>query len=106
LITLNRGPKENSSRPSVDHLFRSAAAYGRRVVAMLLTGGGDDGVDGMIAIKGAHGLGLVQDPNESLMPYMPINALRYDHVDGVVPLDSMAPVLFSLTTGKAVECTT
>ncbi len=103
-IVLNHGPKENSTRPSVDPLFRSAAAvYGRRVASLLLTGGGDDGVNGMLAIKEARGLNLVQDPTESLVPYMPMNALRYDHVDRVLATKSIASVLLELANGRAVK---
>jgi len=105
-IALNRGPKQNSSRPSIDPLFRSAAAYQSRVVALLLTGGGDDGVDGMIAIKEAQGLSLVQDPKDSLMPYLPINAIRYDHVDAMVPVASIAEVLITLASGLEMPCST
>lgn len=103
-IVLNRGPKENSFRPSIDALFRSAAAYGSRAAAVLLTGGGDDGVDGMIAIKATHGLCLVQDPNESLMPYLPLNAIRYDHVDCILPVASIAEALSALATGETLQC--
>ena len=87
-LVVTRGPKEHSCRPSIDPMFRSAAAvYGRRVTALLLTGSGDDGVSGMIAIKEAQGLSLVQDPKDSAMPYMPMNAIRYEDVDGVLPVE-------------------
>src|SRR5262249_38843883 len=47
VLRLNRGPKEHHTRPAIDPLFHSVArVYGRRVVGVVLTGGGDDGVDG------------------------------------------------------------
>jgi len=102
-IALNRGPKEHGTRPSIDSLFHSAAAgYGLRVAALLLSGGGDDGVEGMIAIKQQRGLSFVQDPNESSMPFMPMNALLYDHVDAILPVPSMGAILLALATGQAI----
>ncbi len=82
-VVIHRGPREHGSRPSVDVLFRSAAeTYGRRVVGLLLTGGGADGVSGLISISAAGGLTLAQDPEDAHMPYMPRNAIRYDDAGG------------------------
>lgn len=101
---LNRGPKEHFTRPAVDPLFRSAAGtYGVRVVGILLSGGGDDGVSGLIAIKGGEGLTIVQDPAEAPHPSMPLHALLYDHVDSVMSIDEIAGALPVLATGGAVE---
>ncbi len=103
-IELNRGPKEHFTRPAVDRLFVSAAEqYGPRVIGVLLTGAGDDGVAGLIAIKHHGGLSLVQDPRDAKMPMMPMNALRYDHVDLVLPLSRTAVELAKLVQGHAVE---
>ena len=100
---IHRGPKEHSTRPAVDPLFRSAAAgFGRRVVGVLLTGCGEDGVSGLISISRVSGLALVQDPAEAYMPFMPINALRFDDVAAHLSLRQMALVLNALTNGRAV----
>lgn len=102
-VVVERGPREHSTRPSVDALFRSAAeTYGQRVVGLLLTGCGQDGVSGFIIISAAGGLTLVQDPNEAYMPYMPLNAIRYDEVAGLVSLDEAASTLVSLAHGDGV----
>jgi two-component system chemotaxis response regulator CheB len=100
---VRRGPKEHSTRPAVDPLFRSAAeVFGRRVIGVLLSGCGEDGVSGLISISKASGLALVQDPAEATMPYMPMNALRFDDVAALLPLSQMALVLDALTNGRAV----
>lgn len=60
------------ARPSIDVLFESAAqAYGRGVVAVVLTGTGRDGADGARAVQAAGGHVLVQDPLEAEAPAMP-----------------------------------
>ena len=103
-IHLSRGPKEHFTRPAVDPLFHSAArVYGPRVVAVLLTGGGDDGVSGLIAVKGRSGLIVVQDPHEAKIPSMPLNAVLHDHVDLVLSLARIPPVLAALAQGNLVE---
>lgn len=103
-VVVQRGPREHSTRPAVDPLFRSAAeSYGQRVVGLLLTGCGEDGVSGLISITAGNGLTLVQDPNEAFMPFMPLNAIRYDEVAGVVSLNNAAGTLASLARGDKVR---
>lgn len=103
-VAVQRGPREHSTRPAIDPLFRSAAeSYGRRVVGLQLTGCGEDGVSGLIAITEAGGLTLVQDPEEAYMPYMPLNAIRHDDVAGLVSLDDVGSILTSLANGEQVH---
>jgi two-component system chemotaxis response regulator CheB len=60
------------TRPAVDPLFRSAALlYGPRAVGGPLSGGDADGVSGLINIKAAGGMSIVQDPDEAAYPTMP-----------------------------------
>jgi two-component system chemotaxis response regulator CheB len=106
-IELNRGPKEHFTRPAVDPLFASVAEqYGRRVVGVLLTGAGDDGVAGLMAIKHHGGLAVVQEPREAKIPMMPMNALRYDHVDLILPLSKISAMLVNLVQGHPVSSST
>ncbi|HKT34283.1 MAG TPA: chemotaxis protein CheB [Nitrospira sp.] len=103
-VAIQRGPKEHSARPAIDPLFRSAAAsFGKRAIGILLTGCGEDGVSGLIAISEASGVTLAQDPDDAYMPYMPMNALRFDDVDGVFVLQDMPSVVKALVHGRAVE---
>jgi two-component system, chemotaxis family, protein-glutamate methylesterase/glutaminase len=101
-VLMRRGPFENRTRPSVNALFRSAAAaYGSRVIGLVLTGLLDDGTDGLIAIKATNGKSIVQDPDEAEWPSMPRNALKRDHVDHVVRLDDIGPLLVRLAQEEA-----
>ena len=79
------------SRPSIDLLFESAAdAYGDGVVAVVLTGANDDGCRGVLAVKGAGGLTIAQEPSTAERPEMPAGAIDSGAVDLVLPLDGIA----------------
>jgi two-component system chemotaxis response regulator CheB len=91
---LTDGTQENRWRPSIDVLFRSAAAaYGEQVIGVMLTGLLDDGTSGMIAIKRSGGLCMVQDPNEAEYPEMPLSVLNNVEVDYSVPLAQMGFII-------------
>lgn len=102
MLRLSRGPKEQHTRPAIDPLFRSAAAHGSRVVGVLLSGTGDDGVSGLIAITAAAGVSLVQDPVEAAYPQMPRSALLNDHVQASLPVAEIGDVLALLARGESV----
>jgi two-component system chemotaxis response regulator CheB len=98
LIHVVRGPRENRVRPAIDPLFRSAAAaYGARVVGVILTGLQDDGTAGLLAVKRCGGVTIVQDPGDALFPAMPLSALAQVEVDHCLPLSKIGPVLYRLT---------
>lgn len=90
------------ARPSVDVLFESAAeAYGAGVVAVILTGTGQDGAHGVRAVKEARGRVIVQDPLMSEAPAMPRAALSALGLAKGLSLDEIADELAHLKiTGK------
>jgi len=98
-IRLDQGPKENHTRPAADPLFRSAASiYGSRVIGIILTGGGSDGTQGLIAIEQAGGLAIVQDPGDARDPSMPMSALLDDNPDLCLPLSEIPGVIIRLSS--------
>ena len=75
-LTLSRGPRQNGNRPSIDAMFRSAARHhGPRVSAVIVSGMLDDGSLGMLAVRRAGGLTLVQEPETAEFEAMPRNAV-------------------------------
>ena len=99
-----RTPKQHHTRPAIDPMMTSLAeAYGARVIGVLLTGNLSDGVAGLVAIKAADGLSLVQDPEEAVFSSMPRNALLYDHVDLVFRLEVAHAIITALVRGETIE---
>jgi two-component system chemotaxis response regulator CheB len=93
-ILLGRGPMENRYRPSIDVLFRSAAAqHDHLVIGIVLTGMLEDGAAGMQAIKRAGGVCIVQDPNEAKYPDMPMAVLTSLKPDYVIPIEEMGAAI-------------
>ena len=100
-IALDGGAKENHARPAVDPLFASAArAYGPRVVGVVLTGGGHDGMQGLLDVTTAGGLSLVQKPSEAEHVSMPEYAIAHDHVSAALTVDEIGDALVLLARGR------
>jgi two-component system chemotaxis response regulator CheB len=101
---VTKGARENRYRPGIDPLFRSAAAaYGPRVIGVILTGMLDDGTAGLIAIKRCGGVAVVQDPKDAAYPDMPQHALDNLKVDHCVPISGMGALLDRLARERPGE---
>jgi two-component system chemotaxis response regulator CheB len=91
-LALNQEPPVNSCRPSVDVLFRSAAeVYGAGVLAVVLTGMGQDGLHGCECIRAAGGQVLAQDEASSVVWSMPGAVVEAGLADRVLPLEHLGP---------------
>jgi two-component system chemotaxis response regulator CheB len=99
-IGVYRGPRENTHRPSVDVLFRTAAHhFGPRVIGIVLSGALDDGSAGLAAVKTGGGIAVVQDPSDALVASMPQRALERTDVDYSLAVREIAPLLCALVAG-------
>jgi two-component system chemotaxis response regulator CheB len=84
------GPRVSGHKPSVDVLFHSVArAAGANAVGVLLTGMGDDGADGLLAMRQAGAVTLAQDQASCVVFGMPRVAIERGAVSEVVPLASI-----------------
>jgi two-component system chemotaxis response regulator CheB len=87
-------------RPSVDVLFESVAQHaGANASAALLTGMGDDGARGLLALREAGATTFVQDEATSLVWGMPGAAVGLGAAQEVLPLSQIAQRLLASTTG-------
>lgn len=91
IIGLNDNPPEHSCRPSVDVLFRSMAAhYDGRMLAVVMTGMGNDGCEGVRAMKRKGCLCLTQTEASCVIYGMPLAVDEAGLSDDQVPLDRLA----------------
>jgi two-component system chemotaxis response regulator CheB len=91
VLDLNQNPPENSCRPAVDALFRSAAqVYGPRVLGVVMTGMGSDGARGAAHIREAGGEILVQDEPSSVVWGMPGAVVSTGAADKICPLSEIS----------------
>lgn len=103
-VRLSHGPSENGQRPAVDVLFRTGAqSYGRRAVAVVLTGNLDDGTAGLAVVKRHGGISVVQDPADADYPSMPASAIHNVDVDHVAPLSDIPRLLVDLVNQPVAE---
>jgi two-component system chemotaxis response regulator CheB len=101
MLRINRGPRENGFRPSIDVLFRSAAAtHGSRVIGVVLSGLLDDGAAGLLAVHRAGGVTVVQHPEDAQFGEMPLSALMHGPIDHTLPIAEI-PALLEELVGSA-----
>jgi two-component system chemotaxis response regulator CheB len=84
-------PAIASHRPSGTPLFESLARhFGDGTLAVILTGMGNDGVDGLRAVKSAGGSVVVQSPDSCVVSGMPGAAIAKGYADSVLPIEELA----------------
>jgi len=94
MAVLSDGPPVNGHRPSADVLFRSVAqAFAMTSVGVLMTGMGEDGAEGLGAIKAAGGMTVAQSEDSCVVSGMPRAAILKGHANKIVPLDAMSAFL-------------
>jgi two-component system, chemotaxis family, protein-glutamate methylesterase/glutaminase len=84
-------------KPSVDHLFESAAAQAQgKVMGFVLTGMGNDGAKGALAIQRAGGKVWGQAEHTCVVFGMPKAAFEIGALQGLLPIESLASELLKI----------
>jgi two-component system, chemotaxis family, protein-glutamate methylesterase/glutaminase len=94
LVVLNEDERVNGHRPSVDVLFKSVAEeFGSLAIAVLMTGMGDDGAEGLGAVKKSGGMTIAQSEESCVVFGMPKAGIERGYATRVVPLDGLSSAL-------------
>lgn len=100
IVRLNQDPPENFCRPAVDPLFRSLAdVFGGRVLAIVLTGMGHDGLIGGQAVVSAGGMVIAQDEPSSVVWGMPGAVATGGLCSAVLPVEDIGPAVRKISDG-------
>jgi two-component system chemotaxis response regulator CheB len=98
VIALSSAPPENFCRPAVDPMLRSAAAVmGGRLLAVILTGMGHDGLAGSRAVVEAGGAVIAQDEASAVVWGMPGAVVQAGLAAAVAPIEEVAPQILAFT---------
>src|SRR3989449_7218344 len=101
MVVLSDGPPVNGHRPSADVLFHSVAQeFGLTAVGVLMTGMGDDGAEGLGAIKAAGGMTIAQSEDTCVVSGMPRAAILKGYASKIIPLDGLGSHLVSNYGGE------
>lgn len=94
---LVKSDKVQFQRPSVDVMFNSVAnSAGKNALAILLTGMGRDGADGLLNIKNSGGLAVIQDEESCIVWGMPKAAYDMNAYDRIIPLSGIPEAVVSI----------
>lgn len=104
-VRITDDPPENSCRPAVDYLFRSAAAvYGGKCLAVIMTGMGSDGTKGCCLLKEQGAQIIAQDAASCVVFGMPREPIELGIVDVVAPLHQIAEEITRHTGTRSLVC--
>lgn len=93
-VAIKDGPAVCHQKPSVEVLFNSVAKYaGANAVGAILTGMGNDGAKGLLALKEAGAHTIAQDEATCVVFGMPREAIRLNAAEAIVPLEKISAAL-------------
>ena len=100
-----RTPRSNGLHcPSANRLLYSLArSLGARAVGVVMTGMGDDGAQGLLAIRHSGGAAFAQDEASSVVFGMPAAARTLGAAETLLPLEDIAPMLAGLCSARGAN---
>lgn len=104
VVNVLDGPPVNRHKPSVDVLFRSVAkAAGRNAMGIIMTGMGNDGAQGLMAMRQAGAFTIAQDKDTCVVYGMPKEAINLGAAMEILPLDAITGAVTRWANG-ADQC--
>lgn len=98
-VAVKDGPAVCHQKPSVEVMFQSVAKYaGPNAVGAILTGMGDDGANGLLAMRNAGAHTIAQDEETCIVFGMPKEAIKRGGAEVVMPLDKIAGALIQFAS--------
>ncbi len=96
-ISLNQSPPFGGHRPSVDVMFNSVfEEFDKRIIAVVMTGMGSDGAEGLAKIKDKGGFTIAEHQSSCIVYGMPRAAVETGKVDKIAPLTSISDEIMRL----------
>jgi two-component system chemotaxis response regulator CheB len=96
MVVLSDSPAINGHRPSVDVLFHSVAQeFALTSVGILMTGMGEDGAEGLGAIKAAGGMTIAQSEESCVVSGMPRAAISKGYATKILGLETLGAFLIA-----------
>lgn len=92
-IVLGQDPPVGNHRPAVNVMYDSVAPVGRDLVAVIMTGMGCDGCEGMKKIKASGGYSIAQNEDTSVVYGMPKAVVDAGLADEIQPLENIAKAI-------------
>jgi two-component system chemotaxis response regulator CheB len=102
VLRQEEGPPISGHYPSVDHLFRSALPLAAECLAVLLSGMGRDGAEGMAALHQQAAYTLAQSVEDCVIYGMPRAAVALDAVDYVGTAEEIRETLIEIIQRRAI----
>jgi two-component system, chemotaxis family, protein-glutamate methylesterase/glutaminase len=103
-VELSDGPLVSRHRPSVDVLFHSvASAAGPNALGIILTGMGNDGASGLLAMKRAGSITIAQDEKSCVVFGMPKEAISAGAVNTVAPLTCIPNLIMEWVSSRGLK---
>jgi two-component system, chemotaxis family, protein-glutamate methylesterase/glutaminase len=101
MVVLTDAPPVNGHRPSADVLFHSVAQeFGPTAVGLIMTGMGEDGAEGLGAIRNVGGMTIAQSEDTCVVSGMPRAAILKGHAAKILPLENLGIFLASHFGGE------